>query len=290
MNQLKLYVQTCEKIDAILAEMDPEYGSLEGLNSSLIGRMFVSICDTFSGLLKTAASNLVNCTKSIKRSEINEFVQSNSMKMRTVDNIPYEKRIDVDVDIPANMKGTYKAAVNALVQVYTKLSAMNSVKLADTSFRETLLALMQSSKDVDKQIESTCTIFTRIGKQALPAINLALAQFNGKFSYKKAYQDVFLTNQEWVEVRKTLIENESRLQDVRQIGSMIESMEGTLREIAKQAESVDTVLTQKDLKNLGETAKQVALIVDAYGMAATRQMTIEHNYVLTANHLYDTCK
>ena len=101
---------------------------------------------------------------------------------------------------------------------------------------------------------------------------------------------MFLTNQEWVEVRKTLIENESRLQDVKAISEIIGSMEGTLREIAKQAESVDTILTQKDLKNLGETAKQVALIVDAYGMAATRQMTIEHNYILTANHLYDTCK
>lgn len=290
MKQLKLYTQTCEKIDAILAEGVDQYGSLEGLNSNIIGRMFVSIVDSLAGVLKTGVSNLINCTKSIKRSEINEFTQSNTIKMRTIDGIPYEKRVDVDVDVPANMKGTYKAAVSALVQVYTKLSAMNSVKLSDTSFRETLLALMQGDKNVAKQIESTCTIFTRIGKQALPAINFALEQFNGKFSYKKAYQDVFLTNQEWVEVRKTLIENESRLQDVRAISEVIGSMEGTLREIAKQAESVDTVLTQKDLKNLGETAKQVALIVDAYGMAATRQMTIEHNYILTANHLYDTCK
>ena len=47
MKQLKLYTQTCEKIDAILAEGVDQYGSLEGLNSNIIGRMFVSIVDTF---------------------------------------------------------------------------------------------------------------------------------------------------------------------------------------------------------------------------------------------------
>ena len=210
--------------------------------------------------------------------------------MSTIDKIPYEKRIDVDVDVPANLGGTYKEATVAVEDVYTKLSALNTIKLCNTSFKETLTSLMQGDASVSKQIESTTNVVVRIAKAATPAINTALDKFAGKFEYKKHYQDVFLSNAEWVEVRKTLMNNLGRLQDIKQMTEYIEELEGTLREIARLAESADSKLTQKDLKNMGETAKNVALILDAYGMASTRQMALEHNYILCANHLYDVCK
>lgn len=289
MTNLATYTKACQDIDAILASCDDAIG-LEGLNSSLIGRMFVSVVDTLGQICKTSFSNLINITKSIKRSELNEFTQSNSLKMRTVDKIPYEKRVDIDVDTPANMKGTYKETVNALIQVYVKLGAYNTTKLCDVSFRETLSAMMAGNTDVSHQIEATATIIGRTMTAAKPAIDFAMGQFDGKFEYKRPYQDVFLDNSEWVSVRKELIDNESRLQDVRKLGEMVTSMENTLKEIAKLADDPHTTLTQKDLKNMAETAKGIALILDAYGMATTRQMAIEHNYVLCANHLYEICK
>lgn len=287
---LSFYDQVCYAIDMLLLDEGVTSDSLEGLNSNIVGRLFVSIIDTLGQLTNTFCSNIKNMTASVRRSELNEFVQSNMLKTHTVDKIPYADCVDVEVDVPANMKGTYKTAVTALVQVYTRLNAINNGKLVDTAFRETLNAINTQDPKLSKQIESTASIVLRIVASAKPAIDFCMGQFDGKFSYKQPYHKVFLTTQEWIDVRKTLIENEQRLRDVKPMTDIISSLEGTLRQIASSAETNETPLTPKDLKNMGDTAKGIALIFDAYGMATTRQMALEHNYILCLNHLYDTVK
>lgn len=286
----ELYNKVCNDLDCLLYDEHTDWDSLEGLNSNIAGRLFVSICDTFGQILKTGWSNIVNVNKSIKRSELCEFVASNALKTRTVDNLPYEKCIDTEMDVPANMKGTYKAAVAALVQVYLKLNALNNGKLVDTAFREALNSINTNDPKLSKQVESTAQIVKRIVDTATPAINMAMSQFDGKFSYKRPFHEVFLTKQEWVETRKMLLDCESRLQEVRPLTEVITSMEGTLKAIAQAAELNETPVSPRDLKNMGETAKNVALLFDAFGMATTRQMTLEHNYVLCINNLYDNVK
>lgn len=293
MTNFPLYTQTCDAINAIFEsnKFDIELAGLEGLNSSFIGRMFVSIVDTFGQLCHTAFSNITNIHKGLKRSELNEFVQSNALKMRTVDGIPYNSKMDADVDIPANMKGSYKTAVVSLIQVYTKLSAIPTTKLCSTSFNEIVARMTTSNgSQLAGQIENLSSILSRTVAVAKPAIDTAMSKFDGKFSYKAKFSDVFLSNSEWVEVRKMLIDNEDRLQDVGELADKVSSIEASLKEIARLAEDPETAITQKDLKNMSEIAKNVALILDSYGMTATRHMAIEHNYVLCANHLYDTCK
>lgn len=287
---LSFYTNVCNEIDLLVYDVCSGYESLEGLNSNIIGRLFVSIIDTFGQLANTFCSNIKNATVSVRRSELNEFVQSNPLKTRTVDKIPYEKCIDVDVDIPANMKGTYKAAVTALVQVYARLNALNNGKVVDTSFREILNAINTQDTRLSKQIESTAIIVSRLVSGAKPAIDMCLAQFESKFSYKRPYHKVFLSTQEWIDVRKTLIENESRIQDVKALTDLVTSMEGSLKQISAAVETNESPVTAHDIKNMAETAKGIALVIDAYGMATTRQMTLEHNYILCLNHLYDSVK
>ncbi len=291
MEKFNLYSDVCAKVDEIFAaEGVYDVAGLEGLNSNIIGRMFVSIVDSVGQLFKTFATNLTRVNKALKRSELNEFVMSNSLKVRTVDKIPYEKLVDVDIDIPANMKGTYKEAVNTLIAVYTKLNALNNGKLVSTSFIEALNSINTGDSRFSKQVESTAIIVTRLINASKQAIDTCMDQFEGKFAYKAKYTDMFLSSQEWVEVRKTLIENEYRLQDVHELTDLIGKMEGTLKQIAQAADQNDTKITPRDLKNMAETAKNIALVFDSYGMATTRQMAIEHNYVLNINHIYTTVK
>lgn len=260
--------------------------AVEGLSSNFIGRMFVSVIDAFTGVLASLSTNLTRCCKSLKRSELNEFVQSNRLRVMTVDSLNYSDIIDSPVDIPANMKGTYKQAVEALVAVYTKLNATNTVKLSNTSFASILNSINTSDPKLSKQIDSAYSVISQIIKVAKPSVDLCLSQFEGKFNYKSKFGKVFLTMDEWKEVRETLLTNEFRLQDVKSLTDATVETENTLKSIASAVDADSSIISPKDLRNLGEIAKSTALVLDAYGMTATRQMAIEHNYVLCVNQLF----
>ena len=287
---LEFSTKVANDLDCLIYDAHADWDSLEGLNSNIVGRLFVAVCDTLAGSLKIFGGNLLKMGKSLKRSELSEFITTNTLKTSVVDKLPYDKCIGTDVDVPANMKGTYKTAAAALIQVYTKLNAINNGKLVDTAFREALNSINTNDPKLGKQVESTNQIVKRLISTAHPAIDMALSQFEGKFDVKRPFHKVFLTTQEWVDTRKMLLECESRLQDVKPMTEIISSMEGTLKSIAQAAELNETQVTAQDLRNMGETAKNIALVFDAYGMATTRQMALEHNYILCLNTLYDTVK
>lgn len=290
MNDLTLYTNFRDEIDHLLFMNSDQYGSLEGLNSNVIGRLFVAVVDTFGGLMRTFATNLSRCTLSVKRSELNEFCSSNMLKVRTVDKMAYENLIDHQIDIPANMSGTYKKVVSNLLDVYTRLNALNNGKLASTSFIEILKSINTHDKKLSSQIDSASRIITTCVNSSKPAIDASMKNFGGKFSYKLPFSKVFLSMQEWQDVRKMLLSSEHRLQDVKAMTELVSSMEASLKSISESIEANDTIVTAKDLQNLSEAAKGIALLFDAYGATATRQIAIEHNYVLIVNDLYDNVK
>jgi len=286
MTKLSFYNETCKSLDALINSSEYEYGSLEGLNSSLIGRLFVSVVDTFGQLLSTFGSNIVRMGKPLKRSELDEFTASNMLKVRTVDKLPYEKLVGVMIDCPANMKGTYKEAVESLVNVYMRLNAVSTGKMVDTSFREMLNSLNAGNALISKQADAISRVMTGLVATAKPAVDECMSQFEGKFAKKIAFDNAFLTNDEFVGVRKTLIDNEFRLQDVNPMTKVVQSIATTLKSITSMVEVDKVELNGRDINNMATVAKSIALIFDAYGMASQRQMALEHNYVLCVNHLY----
>ncbi len=284
------YSSVCLEIDALYAEQGVMYGSVEGLNSNIIGRLFVGVVDTFGQLLNTFGSNLVNITKSIKRSELNEFVSSNMLKTRVVDGIAYDKAMNIEVDVPANLKGTYKSAVDAIGAVYQRLNAINNGKLVATSFKEILGSINANNKNLSQQIDATALIMHRVLSGSKAAVDVCLGEFSGEFAVKVPFSKVFLSTKEWVDARKDLISMENRLQDVRRMGETITDIEGTLKAIVSSINDNASEVSGKDLKNMSEIVKGIALVFDSYGMATTRQMQLEHNYILCLNRLYDNAR
>lgn len=290
MTKLSFYSDVCKKMDDLIFNAELENGSIEGLNSSIVGRLFVSVVDTFGGLLSTFGSNLTNINKALKRSELNEFVSSNMLRTRTVDKIPYEKLIDVKIDCPANLNGTYKNAVDSLVKVYMRLNAVSNGKMVDTSFREMLNSLNSGDVKVSKQADAIARVMTGLVQTAKPAVDEVMSQFSGKFSAKIPFDKAFLTMDEFVGVRRTLLENEFRLQDIKPMTDTVASIAATLKSITAAVEVDKLEINGRDLNNMASVAKSIALIFDAYGMASQRQMALEHNYVLCVNYLYANVK
>lgn len=290
MNELKLYDKVCTDLDMLMYEHGVDPSSMEGLNSNIIGRLFVGVIDTFGGLLSTWATNLTRCFKDLKRSELNEFTSSNMLKVATVERLTYDKAMNVAVDIPSNMKSTYIKAINSVVDAYVKLNAINNAKLADISFNEMITSINTGNKKLSAQISSTYSVILRAVAGAKMAVSTCFSQFDGKSQYKVDFSKVFNSMKELQDSKRILLDNEYRLQDVAVLAKLVESIEGSCKEMVKVFESNDTLVTSKDLNLLSETAKNLALVVDAYGMAAMRQMTLEHNLILCINNIYDNAK
>ena len=290
MNELKLYDKVCSDLDMLMYEHDIDPSSMEGLNSNIVGRLFVSVIDTFGGLLATWATNLTRCLKDLKRSEINEFVSSNLLKVNTVERIPYAKAMGLDMDVPSNMKSTYLKAVNAVMDVYSKLNALNNAKIACVSFNEMLTSINTGDKKISGQISSTYSVVLRVVAGAKQAVATCFSQFDGSSSYKVKFEKVFLSMKELSDCKRILLDNEFRLQEVHDLAKMVESIESACKEMVKVFQENTELVTASDLMHLSETAKNIALVIDAYGMAATRQLTLEHNLILCINGLYDNAR
>lgn len=286
-----LYDRTSTEIDLILKQMNTLVStSQEGLNSNFFGRFLVSVCDTFVGLCNTAATNITRITKSIKRGELHEFVDSNKFKVKTVDNIPYSRLVGFKVDIPAKMAGTYKSAISSIATVYVKLNALNTSKLLLNSLNQVYTSLTNNDGRTAGIIQSTYGVVDSIVRASKDVIMTCQNQFAAKFQEKANFDDIFLTKEEWIESRDMMLELEPRLQEARSIRENIETIETTLKNICNFIGSNSENLGQSDVVKFGEMIKHVALVMDGYNLAVTRQMALEHNYVLMINAIYSGVK
>ena len=265
-----------------------EFASEEALNGNVFGRAFVAIADTFVGLLNTFKTNILKCTTRLKRSEIREFTESNRLKTNTVYSLTYAQMAEVQLDVPANMVGSYMDAVDKVSKLYVKLNAVATAKTALGAFNRILSALTGDGNNVRPEITDVNTVLNGIVAASKIAVNECQAQFNGKFVAKKQFKDVFVDVKEFKAVTDELLSLESRLQDVAVLAGLVGQIETVLNSIAKQldADGGKTVIDRTSLFNLGNTAKGLALIFDSYGLAATRQMALEHNHCLNINTLF----
>lgn len=283
------YFKTASALDNLFKKEHIDITSTEALNSSLAGRLLVSICDVLTGVLATGRTNLFKFYKTLKRSEIREFVESNRAKTFVVEHLPFEKCFGTQIDVPANMAKTYKDAIASVQNIYARLNAVQTLKMIDASFTNIYRAVSTGNKNVADLINTSSEIANRTAAAAKPAILQCQKEFSGKFSEKREFEKVFLTMQELVECKNELLVMEERLQAVHKLASFVESMEQSQKGIIDSFDE-SLQLTPKELYNLGEMSKNVALIFDAYGLAAIRQAALEHNWILCVNTLYTTCK
>ena len=289
-----LYTETCAKLQVIFNELKKaeEIGQ-EGLNSSFIGRLFVSVVDVFTGLALTFKSNMTRFYKSVKRSELHEFIDSNKVKTAVVYRIPFEKVYDYNIDVPANLGGTYKEAITAVENVFIKLNAVPIAQATLASLKNILRAMTTADPGVSDLISTSSNVIDRQVKVVKPVVLECQKNFSGKFAEKKQFKDVFLTVAELRDCVDKLLALEPRLQDAHKLNGFVTEMEQVLKGMVKAIETTpenQKRLTPKELTQLGETAKGTALLFDAYGLAAMRQLALEHNLVLDINNIYANVK
>ena len=281
MDQISLFEDVSKKVDAIVAE-----ASAEGLNSNIFGRLFVSLSDTLVGVLTTLASNFIRITKSIKRSELHEFIDSNRLRVMTVDGISYDRLIGVNVDCPAKLDGTYKEAIKAVGDVYVKLSTLNLVRVLNSDLTDIFKSITSSDGKTSSLINKISTVINGIMKSAKPAILTCQEKFNGKFSQKVKFETIFKSKEEWNECCTLMRDMEPRLRETKEIHDLVGTMENTLKNVCNYMSDNASKISKQDIVVFGEAIKNAAMILDGYNLAITRHLSLEHNYVLIINEIY----
>ena len=279
-----LYDYAVKEVDAILAKMNQP--SQEGLNSNFIGRFFVALVDTMVGIATSMGTNLTKISKSIKRSELHEFINSNRLKVSVVDKIDFSRLVGFEVDIPANLNGTYKEAIKNIAQLYIKLNALSLAKMNSTLFTNIYVSLTNGDAKTTNLIAEMARLMESSMKVISPAVAECQKNFSGKFQEKAKFEEVFSTKEEWNECQKLMLDLEPRLQEVKQVRELVEQMETTLKNTSSFLADHSDKLTQNDLNAFGEAIKRMALAMDGYNLAVTRHLALEHNYVIMINSIY----
>ena len=285
---MPLYTETSRKIDAALSEIRG-LSTTESLAGNFFGRAIVSVLDTFTGLLNTFVTNITRVHKKLKRSELNEFVQSNKMKTSVVCNSLNKMIGDVKVYAPAGMNTSFCEAIDTLALIYVQLNALETARTMQTALQEVFSQLTEGDKSVTKHIASASNYISTVVKASKQAVLKCQKDFSSDRADTVVWHKVYPALTDIKLSIKKLLDLEPRLQDVHQLADMAQQMESVVRGIAdlvKGNKASDLPVSNKDIINIGETAKQVALVFDSYSMAATRQMTLEHNTVLNINTLF----
>lgn len=283
-----LYDYASESIKTILEADD--FKAVEGLNSNIFGKAFVAIIDTFAGVALTFKSNILNITKSIKRSELHEFRDSNRVKLNVVDKIDYSKLVGFKIDVPANLNDTYVQVIKSLADLYTKLNTSNNAKLMLSALNEIFNSVTTAKNTTGSIIDKYSRIVSVTVNAAKVPMESFNSQFNGKFEKQLPFEEVFLTKKEWYDSLFMLLDLEPRLQEARGIKETVESMEGVLKSICEFGQGNPDGVTKDNLMKLGEMVKNIALIMDGYHVAVVRQLALEHNYVLMTNSIFSNVK
>lgn len=280
-----------KQIDEQLAQLDAyDESSQEALNSNAFGRAFVSLADTFSGILHTFKTNLLKFPKTLKRSELREFIESNSLKTKTVNGLTYDKVLKMKVSSPSALKVTYATACESISTAYVKLNAVNLAKLTDTTLTNVYKSLSREDSKAGQLIGSAATIIGNTVNSTAPVVAVCQKDFSGAISGSIDFVQAYKTMEEFRQVQTALLNMEDRLQSVADLNEHVTHIESLLKSICDIIIANEALMQKTDVVSLGTVAKGLALIFEAYSMAASRQMTLEHNTVININNLYATVK
>ena len=283
-SELPFYYQTAATIDSVLSRT---MASQEALNSNFLGRIFVSVVDSFTGLLNTFKTNIFKFRIPLKRSELREYVESNRMKVSVVESLPYDKVCEFPVDIPAHLNVTFKTAIDDISIVHVKLNALPRAEAAYNSLVDLYKDLTNRTGDYPQLIKNFVEQTTPAMNAIRPLVLKCQQNFSGTMTAKKVYKLVYADTKEFVACKNELLELEQRLQDIHRIKEIIGNIEQQLKAIVKVIDGDSDVSINSDLLGkFGEALKSLALLFDSVQLASTRQVTLEHNTILNYNNIF----
>lgn len=258
----------------------------EALMDGTLGRILIGISDTVIGLANTLKTNVFKSLRTLKRSELREFYESNYTKVHNVEGQPIDRYLKKNVVVPSGMVVPYHKAISDLELLHSNLAGITLTKMAEVAFTN----IFKSYSRGDAKALDLATNIANMIQARLKLVDNDMVQFNKDFSggrtttvpFIKAYPSM----QIFTDVRVKLLDDEQYLRNVSLVTDSVEVMEKALTNTIDLIRKTEATVNRDFVQAVADASLGTAKVVDIYGTAALRQAALEHNHILVINSLY----
>lgn len=251
--------------------------------------------DWFMRGVTTFTTNVLDCTKSIKRGELRKYSQDHLLAIKQLESTSYERWEDLEIFIPTGLVKTFGEGVRTLMQYYERVDVnsllnnyINTVYALTVAAKHQQLALLNGSQTVDlprrarelpQLLAQQQLLTTKMAGQLSTLASEQQAVFTAdntpeRVPFKRGYKSMADLKQ----VRQSLLALEPMLNLAFTLNSNLQQLDRKLGEldavIGKQG--AEQSLPAGFADGLGTLARSL----DLYGLTVQRQLTLEHNHCL----------
>ena len=253
---------------------------------SVITNALVYIADCIIKLLNNFKTTIFKFYKTLKRTELRYYVESNTLKLKQILSVPYTDMVDVEVDIPRGMVKPYKVTTNNLIEILTVLDMKNRSegflsKIMDLEQRVTSNSDLTQSKKLG-QVEDI-SIIKKTYNEVTKCFN------TNDRTLKKKFSKVFEDDNCFEDSLNLLLNSETFDYEVSTINNNLEKCSEHMLNIVDFVKKNKTDLVKSDILDLSNSAMTIAKLFDMYGSCILDKQKVEHNFVLVLNAIKRAC-
>lgn len=272
----KEYTLAIKQLDALQMFVKEEISN-EGIGTGLL-KAFFSTVDIFGKVCNSFKTSVFKFYKSLKRSEMRYYYESNLTKVKYTEDQPFVKFMDLDVTVPTGMTGSYEHATTSLDVMYKALDLMSIAYEANQAFVDIRRMITRNEKYQDKINTLRNNIVNRLNvvNNQIKTVNSVFTT-NNKLSSAK-FKSVYASMQDFKNTRINLLNMEDYLNDTSKLINQIDEADAVLADITNYL-SEDSELNKDFVSKLIDVVKYMATAYDYYGINVSRQMAVEHNHI-----------
>ena len=272
----KEYALAIKQLDALQIFVNEEISN-EGIGTGLL-KAFFSTVDIFGKVCNSFKTSVFKFYKSLKRSEMRYYYESNLTKVKYTEDQPFVKFMDLDVTVPTGMTGSYENATTSLNVMYKALDLMSIAYEANQAFVDIRRMITRNEKYQDKINTLRNNIVNRLNvvNNQIKTVNSVFTT-NNKLSSAK-FKAVYASMQDFKNTRINLLNMEDYLNDTSKLINQIDEADAVLADITNYL-SEDSELNKDFVSKLIDVVKYMATAYDYYGINVSRQMAVEHNHI-----------
>jgi len=260
--------------------------AMEGMMDSSLGRIVIGITDTVMGLVNTFTTNLTRFNKDLKRSELQEFCDSNMLKVSSIESVSYDQLMAKTFPVPSGMIVDYPTAVGHIGAIYDNLTAVALVNMAQIAFTNVFKSFSRGDTRANQQISNLLKMLENKMKECGPLISASDKDFSGKNTTVVKFTKLFPSMADMKKTRERMLSLDVYLQQGgklnREMETISSALDGTVELITKNEDTVDRTFVE----SLAKAATVTAQLLEAYSQTAFRHMALEHNFILLINQAY----
>ena len=234
--------------------------------------------DWFMRGVTTFTTNVLDCTKSIKRGELRKYTQDHLLAIKQLESTSYERWEALEIFIPTGLVKTFGEGVQTLMRYSPRTVAAKHQQLALLNRSQTVY-VPRRARELPQLLAQQQQLTTKMAGQLSALASEQQAIFTAdntpeRVPFKRGYKSMADLKQ----VRQSLLSLEPMLNLAFTLNSNLQQLDRKLGEldavIGKQG--AEQSLPAGFADGLGTLARSL----DLYGLTVQRQLTLEHNHCL----------